>query len=124
MIASINDDDHSDVENVETTRRRRRNRHNNPAAPRPSVPNQNSAINMLQNMNTSKTVAAMILEDSSEKKVNSINNLAPQSVAARKLLSPLQTNALNIPLNRNETIDVLKLMSNIYDNTISVVITE
>ncbi|UZE89730.1 P12 [Parapoynx stagnalis nucleopolyhedrovirus] len=111
MIASINDFDNSDTE----TRR-------NSPVPRPVASVQNAAMNVLQNMNTSKTVAAMILEDTSHQKIDSLKNLAPQSVAARKILP--QMNAPSIPLNRNDTVDVLKLMSNIYDNTISVIITE
>jgi hypothetical protein len=119
MIASINDDDNSDVETLRP-RRRRTHRDNSPE----TLPLQNAAVNMLQNLNNSKTVASIILDDQNEYKIDSIRKLASHSVAARKLITPLEQKTRDIKLNRAETVDVLKLMSNIFDNTISVVITE
>ena len=123
MIASINDDGDGQSgggggggrqQSSSTTRRNRNNA--NATSPQLAAP-----VDMLQNMNTSRTAASLLLEDSSENKVDSFRVLAAQSSAARSLLQPLQSNAPTIEFNRENIINSLKLMGNIYDNTIEII---
>lgn len=76
---------------------------------------------MLHNMNSADTAAAFIIKDPSENKINSLTTLGTQSIAARKLVESLQTNAATIKLNREDTINVLQFLGDIYENRLEVV---
>ncbi|AKN80966.1 hypothetical protein [Lonomia obliqua multiple nucleopolyhedrovirus] len=118
MIASINDS--GDPDGSQDRRRRRRSQANAP----PPMQQASSTVDMLQNMNASKTAASFLLHDSSKNKIESFKILAAQSAAARYLLEPLQGDAATIKLNRQETMDVLQFLDTIYNNNIKIINTE
>nr|AFS51935.1 DekiORF57 [Dendrolimus kikuchii nucleopolyhedrovirus] len=103
MIASINDDEAMSVDM--------------------SLPDTNplAAAAMLQHINSPQTASSLLLSDETPNKTHSFKILATQSIAARKLLRPLQANEPDINLDRVDAINVLELLGNIYDNTIEVI---
>ncbi|USC25944.1 p12 [Palpita vitrealis nucleopolyhedrovirus] len=117
MIASINDSDVDDV-GTSQTRRNRRNKS--------SVKPMAATADMLQTINNTaaQTAASLLINDLTPNKTQSLNILSTQSVGARSLLNPLQTNESTIKLNRIDTVNVLDFLGNLYDNSIQVIITE
>jgi hypothetical protein len=121
MIASISDDNNTGG-SADNRRRHRYRNNNDPNLYSP--PPQHATVEMLQNLNTSRTAASLVLNDTSANKVTSFRALAAQSTAARNLLPPLETNAPTLALDRENIINVLKLLGNIYDNSIEIISTE
>ncbi|AAK85653.1 hypothetical protein [Epiphyas postvittana nucleopolyhedrovirus] len=109
MIASINDD----ADTPPRRRRRSQERNRSPA--------RLAAADMLHNINNAQTAASFIVNDASEKKINSLTTLGNQSIAARKLVESLQANAPTIKLNREDTVNVLQFLSDVYTNQLEVV---
>ncbi|AOT85526.1 p12 [Cyclophragma undans nucleopolyhedrovirus] len=93
MIASINDDDTTPL----------------------------AAAAILHHINFPYTASSLLLGDSTHNKTHSFKMLATQSIAARKLLQPLEANEPDINLDRVDAINVLELLGNIYDNTIEII---
>ncbi|BBD51421.1 P12 [Samia ricini nucleopolyhedrovirus] len=83
--------------------------------PQPEV-----AAEMLRSMNGARTAAAFILNDASENKVASLTTLGSQSIAARKLVDSLQASAPTIKLNREDTVNVLQFLNDVYSNRLEV----
>ncbi|ANF29692.1 p12 [Catopsilia pomona nucleopolyhedrovirus] len=136
MIASINDGNNISFNNNDIIlppsqrsglHKNRRNAYIDKSATEAAAAHaqQMAAVDMMQNINTSsQTAAALILNDTSVNKTQSLKVLAAQSIAARNLLEPLQSNASTIALNRIDTVNVLEFLGDIYDNTIEIVNTE
>ncbi|BAE72340.1 P12 [Hyphantria cunea nucleopolyhedrovirus] len=114
MIASISD-------NTDSPRRSRRLQPPTTAQTPAPAPVQLEAAEMLHNMNESQTAASFIVNDASENKIASLTILGNQSIAARKLVESLQANASTIKLNREDTVNVLKFLSDVYTNQLEVV---
>lgn len=110
MIASIGDS--SDPP--------RRSRRLQQRAPSPT-PVQLAAADMLYNINNTQTAATFIVNDTSENKIASLTTLGNQSIAARKLVDTLQAKEPTIKLNRQDTVNVLQFLSDIYTNQLEVV---
>ncbi|AAC59102.1 unknown [Orgyia pseudotsugata multiple nucleopolyhedrovirus] len=84
-------------------------------------PTQLAAAEMLHNMNGAETAASFIVKDASENKIASLTTLGNQSIAARKLVESLQAGAPTIKLNREDTVNVLKFLNDVYTNQLEVV---
>lgn len=119
MIASINDGMSEPRAPPPPSRRSTRTT----ATARPAAREQLAAVDVMRNINSLSTAATLIIEDATPNKVDSLNVLAAQSIAARKLLAPLQSNAPVVKLNRLEAMDVLELLTNVYDNVFEVITT-
>lgn len=105
MIASISDS---------APRGRRR-------APRAPSPDQLAAAEVLHNLNGAETAASFIVKDASENKVASLATLGSQSIAARKLVEALQARAPSVKLNREDAVNVLQFLGDVYSNQLEVV---
>ncbi|QDL56959.1 P12 [Dione juno nucleopolyhedrovirus] len=110
MIASINDSAQY------STRRTRR-----APASQNNLSAHLAAAEMLHNMNETQTAAAFIVNDTSENKIASLSTLGNQSIAARKLVESLQADAPTVKLNREDTVNVLQFLSDVYTNQLEVV---
>ena len=111
MIASIGDSSEPPP--------RRSRRHQ--TQPRSRSPQHLAAAEMLHNINNAQTAATFIVNDSSVNKISSLTTLGNQSIAARKLVESLQANASTIKLNREDTVNVLQFLSDLYTNQLEVV---
>jgi hypothetical protein len=78
------------------------------------------ADDLLQNLNATNTVADLILNDEHSQKRHSIGIISQQSAIAKTILDSMDDSD-SIRLNTVNTINVLKLMSDIFDNKIVIV---
>lgn len=110
MIASIGD-------SAEAPRQSSRR----PQTRRAQSPVQVETAEMLHNINSAQTAATFIVNDSSQNKIASLTTLGNQSIAARRLVESLQANASTIKFNREDTVNVLQFLSDVYTNQLEVV---
>ncbi|ACI47436.1 unknown [Spodoptera litura nucleopolyhedrovirus II] len=75
---------------------------------------------LLQSLNETNTVADLILNDTDERKRMAIGVIGRHSAIAKTILDSIDEDE-SLRLNTVNTINVLKLMSDIYDNKIPVV---
>ncbi|QNV47806.1 p12 [Alphabaculovirus altersperidaniae] len=82
--------------------------------------NVNDANRLLQNLNETQTVADLILNDSDQQKRIAIGVIGRHSAVAKTILDNIDEDE-SLRLGTVNAINVLKLMSDIYDNKIPVV---
>ncbi|AAY84026.1 P12 [Chrysodeixis chalcites nucleopolyhedrovirus] len=80
-----------------------------------------NSAEFLQNLNQTNTVADVILNDTNPQKRNAIRVISKQSAIAKTILEAISNEEQSIRLNTVKTINVLQLMSNIYDNKFVIV---
>jgi Protein of unknown function (DUF1098) len=98
----------------------------NTVGPRPPRRRQDSdaapsiyADELLQRLNDTNTIADLIINDQDEQKRNSIGMISRHSAIAKTILDAIDEDD-SLRLNTVNTINVLKLMSDIFDNKIAV----
>ncbi|AJD80783.1 P12 [Pseudoplusia includens SNPV IE] len=80
-----------------------------------------NSAEFLQNLNQTNTVADVILNDTNPRKRNAIRVISRQSAIAKTILEAVSNEEESIRLNTVKTINVLQLMSDIYDNKFVIV---
>jgi len=75
----------------------------------------------LENLNSANTIADLIIQDDHAHKRNSLEIISRQSAIAKRIVGVIDEQDDSINLNTVNTINVLKLMSDIFDNKISIV---
>ncbi len=71
---------------------------------------------LLQSLNQTSTVSDLILNDTNQLKRNAINVLSKQSAIAKTLLTAVDNKDSSLRLNTIGTINILQLLSDVYDN--------
>nr|UPO71200.1 orf90 [Trichoplusia ni single nucleopolyhedrovirus] len=80
-----------------------------------------NSAEFLQNLNQTNTVADVILNDTNPHRRNAIRVISKQSAIAKTILEAVSNEEQSIRLNTVKTINVLQLMSDIYDNKFVIV---
>ncbi|QED40611.1 P12 [Chrysodeixis includens nucleopolyhedrovirus] len=71
---------------------------------------------LLRSLNQTFTVADLILNDNNKLKQNAINVISKQSAVAKSLLVDVENKNENIHLNTMQSMNMLKFLSDVYDN--------
>jgi Protein of unknown function (DUF1098) len=82
----------------------------------------NNIEQLLHNLNsTNVSIADYIIDDIDKYKENSLKLMSKHSAIAKKILNTIQDRDDSINLNTINSINVLKLLSDVYDNKIVVI---
>ncbi|AHH82667.1 P12 [Buzura suppressaria nucleopolyhedrovirus] len=89
----------------------------------PPVDNSINPAVLINALNDSdNTVASVIMRDQSVNKVNSFKILSPGSAVAKQILKDIEDDTENIRLNTMRATNILRFLSNIYDDTLQIVV--
>ncbi|AWW14447.1 hypothetical protein KM620_gp087 [Hyposidra talaca nucleopolyhedrovirus] len=102
-----------------TTRNRKRDKRFDPVATNNEINSTAALINTLNESNN--TVASVILRDPSVNKVDSFKMLSPGSAVAKQILKDIENDKENMQLNTMRATNILRLLNNIYDDTLQIV---
>ncbi|QEI03683.1 P12 [Rachiplusia nu nucleopolyhedrovirus] len=80
-----------------------------------------NSAELLLNLNQTATVSDLILNDTNPLKRNAINVLSRQSATAKNLLTAVDNNDSSLRLDTIRSINVLQLLSDVYDNKFVIV---
>ncbi|AKR17378.1 P12 [Urbanus proteus nucleopolyhedrovirus] len=80
------------------------------------------AVNLIQDMNRTDSIAKVIVYDTDKQKKAAFFLMSKTSAAAKSIYNELNNENESITFDANATINVLKLLSDVYDNNFPILV--